>query len=89
MRQLDVTTAYLNGNIKEEIFMKTPEYLREVLEIIVKDKNSCSNMKTEAEIMLQELKAGEKVCLLNRSLYGLRQAGRMWYVKLNEILRNF
>ncbi|RXX90331.1 hypothetical protein DD587_31795, partial [Klebsiella pneumoniae] len=35
IRQLDITTAYLNGIIKEKIFMETPKHLEEILEHIV------------------------------------------------------
>ena len=39
--------------------------------------------------MLTKLETGNKVCNLKRSLYGLRQAGRSWYTKLDETLRKF
>lgn len=31
-------------------------------------------------------KNNDKVCLLQRSIYGLKQASRMWYCKVNELL---
>ena len=36
---------------------------------------------------LHEIKEGNKVCVLKRSLYGLRQAGRQWNKKLNQELQ--
>lgn len=39
--------------------------------------------------MLRELKNGDKVCLLRKALYGLRQADRHWHVKLCQKIRNF
>lgn len=31
----------------------------------------------------------DKVCLLQKSIYGLKQAGRMWNKKLDDVLRKF
>jgi len=39
--------------------------------------------------MLQELNKDNKVCLLKKSLYGLRQAGRNWYATLDKVLRKY
>ncbi|GBN07016.1 Retrovirus-related Pol polyprotein from transposon TNT 1-94 [Araneus ventricosus] len=39
--------------------------------------------------MLKSLNDGDKVLLLKKSLYGLKQAGRCWNFKLNQILNNF
>lgn len=63
LRQLDVKTAYLNGNMDENIYMEIPDgfYLD---------------------------KSREKyVCKLEKSLYGLKQSGRAWNLKLNEELK--
>jgi hypothetical protein len=58
VHQLDVKSAYLNGDLKEEIYMDQPEGF-------VKNGDE------------------EKVCRLHRSLYGLKQAGRSWYEKID------
>jgi Reverse transcriptase (RNA-dependent DNA polymerase) len=60
VHQLDVKSAFLNGFIEEDIYMKLPpEYAR----------------------------ADGKVCKLNRSIYGLRQAPRAWNKRLCDDLR--
>ena len=61
IHQVDVSTAYLNGELAEEIYMDQPAgYV---------DKDH-----------------PEYVCRLNKSLYGLKQSGRQWNLKLHEIL---
>ena len=54
LRQLDVKTAYLNGPLEEEIYMRAPPGL------------------------------GAPYWRLCKGLYGLRQAGRQWYITLHE-----
>lgn len=61
IHQLDVVTAYVQGDLNEDIYMIQPETFQ--------DQNNL-----------------EKVCKLNRPLYGLKQAGREWYKKLNNCL---
>jgi len=39
--------------------------------------------------MLKALRGENKVCLLNKAIYGLRQAGRCWHDKLSETLLAF
>ena len=64
LRQLDVSTAFLNGDIEEEIFMEQPEkFIKKGFE--------------------------NKVCKLNKAIYGLKQAGRQWFKKLNTALKDF
>jgi transposase InsO family protein len=62
IHQMDVKTAFLNGDLDHDIYMKQPEGY--------------------------EVKGYEHlVCKLNKSLYGLKQAGRQWYEKIDSELR--
>ena len=56
LEQMDVTTAFLHGELEEEILMDQPRGF---------------------EIRGKE----DKVCLLKKSLYGLKQSPRQWYKK--------
>lgn len=59
VNHIDIVAAYLNGDLKDEVYMVQPS---------VFDDNT------------------SKVCKLNKSLYGLKQAGREWNKKVNDIL---
>ena len=59
---MDVKTAFLYGELKEEIYMEQPEGF------IVKGQE-------------------KKVCKLIKSIYGLKQAGQVWYELMAETLR--
>jgi hypothetical protein len=60
LRSVDISHAYLNGDLEEEIYMKQPEGF--------------------------EVGGPEFVCKLKKSLYGLKQAGRVWNKKLHSVL---
>ena len=62
IRQVDVKTAYLYGELEEEIYMDAPEGY--------------------------PLPDG-MVYRLKKAVYGLKQAGRTWYIKLKEVLTKF
>lgn len=62
MKQFDVKTAFLNGELEETVFMKQP---------IGFDDGS------------------GKVCKLQRSLYGLKQASRCWNRKFTSFIEQF
>lgn len=60
VHHMDVKTAFLNGLLKETIYMKIPE--------------GVSNND-------------QQVCLLHKSLYGLKQSSRCWYEHFDNILK--
>ena len=62
LRQLDIKTAFLNGDLEEELYMNQPPGY--------------------------ETGGRRTVCRLRRALYGLRQAGRAWHVKLKKALQD-
>jgi hypothetical protein len=62
LHQMDVKTAFLNGDLEEEVYMKQPEGF---------DDNT------------------QKACKLNKSIYGLKQASRQWYIKFHKVITSF
>ena len=61
---MDVKTAFLNGFLKEELYMMQPEGF-------VGPENA------------------DKVCKLQRSIYGLVQASRSWNLRFDEVIKAF
>ena len=62
--QMDVKTAFLNGDIDEELYMMQPKGF-----VDPKDAN--------------------KVCKLQRSIYGLKQASRSWNQRFDKVIKSF
>ena len=59
--QMDVKTAFLNGFLKEELYMMQPEGF-------------------------VNPKGANKICKLQRSIYGLVQASRSWNIRFDEVI---
>ena len=64
LHQMDVKTAFLNGDLKEKVYMKQPKGF------IMEGKENMG-------------------CRLKKSIYGLRQASRQWYLKFNQTIKSF
>ena len=60
--QMDVKTAFLNGFLKEELYMMQPEGF-------------------------VDPKGADKVCKLQRSIYGLVQASWSWHIRFDELIK--
>ncbi|BES92271.1 Hydra magnipapillata [Nesidiocoris tenuis] len=77
LTQMDVTTAYLNGTLDEQIFMKILEGLEENLHKIMIDKSQKPDKTIYEEARkMSDLKetTSEKACYLKKAIYVLKQA---------------
>jgi hypothetical protein len=59
IEQMDVKTAFLNGNLGEEVFMKLP---------------------FDGDF--------QRICRLNKSIYGLKQSSRNWNSKFHGVMES-
>ena len=62
--QMDVKTAFLNGFLKEELYMMQPEGF-------------------------VDPKGANKVCKLQRSIYGLVQASQSWNICFDKLIKAY
>ncbi|BES98060.1 Hydra magnipapillata [Nesidiocoris tenuis] len=88
IHQMDVTTAYLNGVISEEIYMNVPDQYEQILEQISNNQERPSEIRKMATQHIKKLSGKNKVCKIKKALYGLKQSGRMWYQKLDKTLKS-
>lgn len=64
LHQMDVKTAFLNGDLEEKVYMAQPKGF--------------------------VMKGNENMgCRLKRSIYGLKQASRQWYLKFDGTIKKF
>ena len=62
--QMDMKTAFINGNLYEDVYMAQPK------SFVVEGQENFG-------------------CHLKKSIYGLKQASRQWYLKFDETIRKF
>lgn len=75
--QMDVTNAFLHGDLSDEIYMKFP------LGYLGIGSRITATSATRSSSLSHNL-----VCKLKKSLYGLRQAPRLWFHKLSVTLKS-
>ena len=76
LEQMDVKTAFLDGDIDEDIYIEIPEGVE-----ITKDDIAHLNLGDDVDIHSLDL-----VCKLEKSMYGTKQAPRCWNKKINSVL---
>ncbi|KAL8109854.1 hypothetical protein AgCh_025812 [Apium graveolens] len=76
--QMDVTNAFLHGDLQETIYMKLPKGYTAAGSRIV-----CMSDPTKIPVPPFNL-----VCRLIKSLYGLKQSPRNWFHKISQSLLN-
>ena len=91
--KLDIETAFLNTKLEENLYVELPpgyEIYNKVsnLDINQLDINDLSLIEslTNTNISKFNKYKTSKVCKLNAALYGLVQASREFYIKMNKIL---
>lgn len=81
----DVRTAFLYGNLEEDIFMELPEGA-----VVSSPDINRSIQEDERASMSDGTKTSDEiVCHLRKSLYGLKQAPRCWNQRFTEFLCKF
>lgn len=83
MRQFDGVTAFLNGVVDDEISMVAPDHTR-VLNLIVGMEFGTPNVVNQATRRLSDL-VGNNVSKMQKTLKGLKQAGRRELLKIGAI----
>lgn len=86
----DVTTAFLNGLLDEDVYMEVPKLFQEMVPAIIrKESLRAGHVDPDGTAwkMLQKMEQDNQVCLLRKFIYGLKQAGRQWYRRLDAELR--
>lgn len=68
--QLDVTSAFLNKQLDEEVYIEVPELLEELLSILAKKEELRGIEKGTTSRLLVEHQKRNKVGFMKKTMYG-------------------
>lgn len=88
VHQMDVTIAYLNGDIEQDIYMEIPQNFKETMTQIAQNNEESGVVKTTKKWLKQLNESKPKVCKIEKAIYGLKQSGRQWFKKLDGKLKH-
>ena len=81
LKQVDVKTAFLYGDLNEEIYMSFPDLPKEVI-----DQASREGIMSDLCYAVRS-HSNQYAIRLKKSLYGLKQAAKQWHTKLTSVFR--
>lgn len=59
LNHFDIATAYLNGKLKEKVFMEIPKHMMDVLSNIVSSDNINIDIRKKGQRMLKQILESE------------------------------
>lgn len=84
--QLDIKTAFLHGRLTEELYMSIPPLPSSVIACIQRQSNAEHQRSINDLEKARKQSGSNAVMKLNRAIYGLRQASKMWSGRLKDVL---
>ena len=84
IKQMDVETAFLNGKLKEEVYMKMPPGLDLLAEAAAAEEESSSSSSSSGAAHIE--RGGDEVCRLKKAIYGTKQASNVWHESIHTTL---
>lgn len=87
LQQFDIETAFLNGDLEEQIYMEFPSMPNELKRSISAYLRKHPNHPNNEKLVEMMNKKNNHVLKLKKALYGLKQASREWFKKFRKLLK--